>query len=82
MSKTPRLESLEVRTLLAGAEEVDDDVCAKCFEDLYSEAEEGKTKIQLSEQAQKNIFDIAVFSGLIAGTAIFVAVGIYFGERV
>lgn len=82
MFKTPRLESLEVRTLLAGAEVVDDDVCAKCFEAFHADVEEGKTKIELSEQAQKNIFDIAVFSGLIAGTAIFVAIGIYFGERV
>ena len=82
MHKTPRLESLETRTLLAGVEGVDDDSLAVSLDEPNEDVEGTKKSDELSERAQKKLDDLAIFSTLIIGTAISVVVGMYFGETV
>jgi hypothetical protein len=80
MCKIPRLEFLESRTLLAGADGVDDDPTAMDVEEKMQDLETEKNK--LCEKMQHDLYGLTLFFSFIAGTALFVALGIYFGETV
>ena len=80
MHKTPRLESLETRTLLAGLDGGED--LSGDSEAIHVGDDSLEIRIKVSKEVQQSFYEFALFSGIIVGTAIFVAVGIYFGERV
>lgn len=66
--------------LLAGLESPNDEPFEVSLEDAAERLED--VGDEPSGDAQKHVYDFVLFSGLIIGTAIFVAVGMYFGETV
>lgn len=77
MSKTPRLEFLETRNLLAGE---DDDPSGMEFKEDHTDDVEDKSK--WNDKAQEDFYGALLFFSILAGTALFVGLGIYFGETV